>query len=81
MIDGISGSAFSATTLPPIDLTKTVGNAEKVIKVTHERYGTKREIVEASLQLLVQIKQQEQIRKARGKLKWSGDLESARLDK
>lgn len=43
--------------------------------------STKREIVEASLQLLVQIKQQEQIRKARGKLKWSGDLESARLDK
>lgn len=42
---------------------------------------TKREIVEAGLQLLVQIKQQEQIRRTRGKLAWSGDLEKSRLDK
>jgi CxxC-x17-CxxC domain-containing protein len=49
MIDGLTGSAFSAATLPPIDLTKTVGNAEKVIKVTRERYGTSREIVEEKI--------------------------------
>jgi len=49
MIDGLTGSAFSAATLPPIDLTKTVGNAEKVIKVTRERYGTQRDIVEEKI--------------------------------
>ncbi len=42
---------------------------------------TKREIVEAGLRLLVQLKEQEQIRLVRGKLKWSGDLEAARADK
>ncbi len=49
MIDGITGSAFSANTLPPIDLTKTAANAEKVIKVTRERYGTRREVVEEKI--------------------------------
>lgn len=49
MIDGIAGSAFSAETLPPIDLSKTAENAEKVIKVTRERYGTEREIVEEKI--------------------------------
>ena len=42
---------------------------------------TKREIVEAGLRLLVQLKQQEKIRSARGKLKWSGDLAASRADK
>lgn len=42
---------------------------------------TKREIVEAGLRLLVQMKQQEKIRSARGKLKWSGDLAVSRTDK
>ena len=49
MIDGLTGSAFSAATLPPIDLSKTVANAEKVIKVTRERYGTSREVVEEKI--------------------------------
>ncbi|MFH0929750.1 MAG: type IV secretion system DNA-binding domain-containing protein [Candidatus Moraniibacteriota bacterium] len=49
MIDGLTGSAFSAETLSPIDLAKTVGNAEKVIKVTRERYGTQRDIVEEKI--------------------------------
>jgi len=49
MIDGISGNAFSATTLPPLDLSKTVANEEKVIRITRERYGTKREIVEEKI--------------------------------
>ncbi len=49
MIDGLTGSAFSAATLPPIDLTNTTANAEKVIKVTRERYGTSREIVEEKI--------------------------------
>ncbi len=42
---------------------------------------TKREIVEAGLRLLVQLKKQEEIRSARGKLKWDGDLEASRTDK
>ncbi len=49
MIDGISGNAFSATTLPPIDLSKTESNAEKVTKVTRERYATKRDVVEEKI--------------------------------
>ena len=43
--------------------------------------STKREIVEAGLRLLVQLKQQEKIRSARGKLSWSGDLPASRADK
>lgn len=42
---------------------------------------TKREIVEAGLRLLVQLKQQEKIRSVRGKLKWSGNLAASRTDK
>jgi CxxC-x17-CxxC domain-containing protein len=49
MIDGLTGSAFSASTLSPIDLSKTAANAEKVIKVTRERYGTQRDIVEEKI--------------------------------
>jgi len=49
MIDGLTGSAFSAATLPPIDLSKTTANVEKVIKVTRERYGTSREVVEEKI--------------------------------
>ena len=41
---------------------------------------TKRETVEAGLRLLVQIRQQEQIRRARGKLKWEGNLDVSRTD-
>lgn len=41
---------------------------------------SKRETVEAGLRLLVQIRPQEQIRQARGKLKWEGDLEASRSD-
>jgi Arc/MetJ family transcription regulator len=42
---------------------------------------TKKAVVEAGLQLLVQIKEQEQIRKLRGKLKWTGNLEKMRADR
>ncbi|MFA7242715.1 MAG: type II toxin-antitoxin system VapB family antitoxin [Sulfuricellaceae bacterium] len=41
---------------------------------------SKRETVEAGLRLLVQIRQQEQIRLARGKLKWEGNLDTSRSD-
>ncbi|MBF0379571.1 MAG: type II toxin-antitoxin system VapB family antitoxin [Magnetococcales bacterium] len=41
---------------------------------------TKKEAVETGLNLLVKMKQQEQIREARGKLKWEGDLDQMRSD-
>ncbi|EKE11887.1 MAG: hypothetical protein ACD_15C00004G0003 [uncultured bacterium] len=39
MIDGVAGDAFSATTLPPLDLSETSGNEDKIINGTRERYG------------------------------------------
>ena len=46
MIDGIAGDAFSAATLPPIDLSGTKNNEEKAIKISRERYGKSRAEVE-----------------------------------
>lgn len=44
MIDGVASAAFSATTLPPA--WKKFGNRDKIIRVSRERYASKREIVE-----------------------------------
>ena len=41
---------------------------------------TKRQVVEDSLRLLIQVKRQERKRKARGKLKWTGNLDAMRRD-
>jgi Arc/MetJ family transcription regulator len=41
---------------------------------------TKRETVERALKLLIQLRQQERIRAARGKLRWRGDLDTTRSD-
>ncbi|MBO9711808.1 type II toxin-antitoxin system VapB family antitoxin [Sphingomonas sp.] len=41
---------------------------------------TKREAVELGLRMLVRLRKQEEIRKYRGKLAWSGDLEAMRTD-
>jgi Arc/MetJ family transcription regulator len=41
---------------------------------------TKRAVVESGLRLLVKLKDQEQIRAARGKLRWEGDLDRSRAD-
>lgn len=49
MIDGIAGDAFSATSLPPISLTDTESNEEKVIAVSRERYGKSRAEVEEKI--------------------------------
>ena len=46
MIDGIAGDAFSATSLPPIDISDTAVNEEKVVTVSRERYGRPRKEVE-----------------------------------
>ncbi len=41
---------------------------------------TKREVVETALRLLVRLRDQEQIRSARGRLAWEGDLDRSRTD-
>lgn len=41
---------------------------------------TKRAVVESGLRLLVKLKDQEQIRAARGKLRWEGNLDRSRAD-
>ncbi len=44
MIDGASSEPFSANTLPPI--AEVTGSAEKVIRVSRERYSTPRKVIE-----------------------------------
>ena len=41
---------------------------------------TKREVVELGLRTLLRLRQQEEIRRFRGKLAWEGDLEAMRID-
>lgn len=50
MIDGIAGNAFSATALPPIDITGTEENAEKVIRISRERYAISRQEIEDKIE-------------------------------
>jgi Arc/MetJ family transcription regulator len=42
---------------------------------------TKRAVVERGLRLLVEIRGQSAIRRLRGKVKWSGDLDLSRRDR
>ena len=49
MIDGIAGDAFSASTLPPEDLSDTEMNMNKIIRVSRERFATKQSIVEEKI--------------------------------
>jgi Arc/MetJ family transcription regulator len=42
---------------------------------------TKREAVELGLKTLLRLRQQEEIRRFRGKLDWQGDLDAMRTDK
>ena len=41
-------------------------------------YRTKKEAVEQGLKLLVQLGEQQEIRKLRGRIKWDGDLDDMR---
>lgn len=41
---------------------------------------TKREAVELGLRTLVRLRQQEEIKRYRGKLDWQGDLDAMRTD-
>ncbi len=42
---------------------------------------TKREAVELGLRTLLRLRQQEEIKRFRGKLNWQGDLDAMRTDK
>lgn len=44
MIDGVASQPFSAMTMPPIGAP--TGTAEKIIRVSRERYAKKREVIE-----------------------------------
>jgi len=48
MIDGVASRPFSAQTFPPFEKPKK-SNREKIIKVSRERYGTERKIVEEKI--------------------------------
>lgn len=48
MIDGITSDAFSASSLPMMDLPAK-SNAETIIRVSRERYASKREVVEEKI--------------------------------
>jgi Arc/MetJ family transcription regulator len=52
---------------------------ESALKVSGLR--TKKDAIEEGLKLLVQLKSQKEIKRFRGKLKWSGNLNQMRLDK
>lgn len=56
---------------------------DKLMKDTLRVTGlkTKREAVELGLRTLLRLRQQEQIRRFRGKLSWQGDLDAMRTDK
>jgi Arc/MetJ family transcription regulator len=43
--------------------------------------GTKREVVELGLRTLLRLRQQEALRRLRGKRNWQGDLAEVRTDK
>ena len=45
------------------------------------KHATKREVVEAALKLYVRLKQQEDVKRWYGKLRWEGDLDAMRADR
>ena len=55
---------------------------DKLMKDTLRATGlkTKREAVELGLRTLLRLRQQEDIRRLRGKLVWQGDLDAMRAD-
>ncbi|MFZ2629928.1 MAG: type II toxin-antitoxin system VapB family antitoxin [Rugosibacter sp.] len=52
---------------------------EETLRVTGLK--TKREAVELGLRTLLRMRQQETIRRYRGKLSWQGDLDAMRTDR
>ena len=50
MIDGVAGDAFSAKTLPPMGSQEAANVEEKAIRVSRERYGKSRKIIEDKIE-------------------------------
>ena len=48
MIDGITSAPFSAVTLPPLEMAEP-SEKEKITRVSRERYGVRREIIEEKI--------------------------------
>ena len=48
MIDGVAGRPFSAETIPPLPVLAK-SNKDKIIKVSRERYGAKKEFIEEKI--------------------------------
>lgn len=68
---------------PEVDLVRTnIVIDDRLISEAMRLSGarTKRQAVEDSLRLMVKLKRQEQVREARGKLRWTGDLGAMRRD-
>jgi Arc/MetJ family transcription regulator len=56
---------------------------DKLMKDSLKATGlrTKRDVVELGLRTLLRLRQQEDVRRFRGKLAWEGDLDAMRRDK
>ena len=56
---------------------------DKLMQETLRATGakTKREVVELGLRTLLRLRQQEEIRRFRGKFDWQGDLDAMRSDR
>lgn len=52
---------------------------KRVLKLTGLK--TKREVVDLGLRTLLRLRQQQEIRKFRGRLHWEGDLDAMRTDR
>lgn len=57
MINGLAGQPFSADTLPPFDIPEK-NYKEKIIKVSRERYGTPKQVVEEKISNWIGISNQ-----------------------
>ena len=49
MIAGVASTPFSAETLPPLSPEERTNNAQKIIKVSRERYSTDRKVIEGKI--------------------------------
>ncbi|MDD4610847.1 MAG: type IV secretion system DNA-binding domain-containing protein [Patescibacteria group bacterium] len=75
MIDGVASDPFSARGLPPLSNEEKTGNADKVIKVSRERYAKKRKLVEEKIMgwkenLMEETAPKSQEEKPRTEKKW-----------
>ncbi len=64
MIDGVASEPFSAVTLPP--LLEKEGNAEKIIRISRERYGRPRKVVEEKIMKWSMSKEKEENPSSKG---------------